>query len=840
MLLLAALLALPVAAWADSDPLVDLLSHYTTPVARPADAGEPSRKLSRVEGDLAMIVRGIEAYSHPSHFEHLKAAIVPQMAPDSRRFMESRETALNAFYRTLAVVDYTWAMREPSAACSPEKRRARLLHSEDRLFASADGKISPWLAGVLGRSDAGAAPEQALSEASAYVHSRSGSLARIYALSKELSGELTPKRRAAALCERAALYEAVAALAPPQPAPVSVNEVALIRSGGRFSAGVLLDFHGTPRLLASARALPSKTSIDAFFPDSDRLAATVARADDETGLALLEYSGSRHGLALGGEARAGDRVRVVAHLRGAGAWSVAEGAVVGSAADAFKTDASLEGVVGSPVLDLEGRLVGIVVSDDGTALSAAALERWLSGSHVSRPSVAGERSETESLVTAARPVDLDAFASGGAPPVAAPIAPIETGYVPPATGKCVWGCGGGGGGGSSWSYNNSEVSPLGQAMARGVEAMFSGLGNALAKLFEKKPTRSAPAQSAPSRSVAEAPAPPPPPPQPYKPKRLALRASNRFPDEGTDTTVSATIEFDGDSGSKAGYTVSFTALTKQQNVTFPDGNTATTDSEGNTKPLRIHFPVATEAKAFDDLHREEQRHRDDDAPPKEQAKPREEPIGVYPLPSAVTPRERVRAQAVAAFDALDKEGAEQESDKPTPAASSPNQVEAALPTMPTAPTTPPPRRERYHVDIHATTSGLPPAALGLGAMVARSSAAPKQGEDRASDAKKAAWNRVNVHVQRNRDNGVVANAACTNCTEADAVALLDSVAVQTSAALGERQGFDIAVNAIHQYLTTVTVPPPAAPKSVPFDRGAYRLDAEIWGGTYPINEGGNH
>lgn len=676
------------------DPLIALLSDYTAPAA-----GQ-ERKLAKAEADLSLIARGLETFRHPTHYDRLKSAIVPDMDAKSRPFFETRESALNALYRTLAVIDFTWATRETENPCSAEDRRAALLRSPDHLFADDDGTISPWLASVLNVEKAGT-PSAALTKAGRELSTREARLARIYRLTSELANA-EPRKRAGLLCERAQLYDSVAGT--PSASPARTNDlasVAFIRQAGRVGAAVLLRADGKARLLTSAALVEAGTSVELLWRDGSRETVNVIRVDNKLGLAELETSKPPSSALTLAESAAGDVVESIGHPAQGGPWTRSRGLAT-SPGGSFHTDAVFNrGQVGGAVLDLDGNLVGIAVEPVGTVLSASSIERLLKGEAFELPEVEATDSGTGAILTAAHPFDLEATAAGGDLPAATPTdAPIEA-----AVGhSCVWNCGGSAP--PSYGYSGGGASPLGMAMAQGLTRMFEGLGRWLASPPKPRPVLQAGPSAAPSAVITpqqrQESAPPPAPPDPLKAYGVAFRAANRFPDEGTETTLFAEVLFHGKDGSKAGIPVTFSATSNSQFVQFPDGTSAQTGPDGIAR-LRIVLVADKIEQQFDDLKREERRHRED-APPDQ---PVDHPRSIAAIPTEATPNDRTQARALAAFDDLSAQG------EPEGAVEQHGVSEAAV-AVPAQTK----RAARYHVDLRASAAGFP-AALGLDAMVAK-------------------------------------------------------------------------------------------------------------------------
>ncbi|HEX4049000.1 MAG TPA: hypothetical protein VH309_14240, partial [Elusimicrobiota bacterium] len=144
--LLLALGAFPVRAAESSrpDPLAVLISELSAPLddkasdAPSASPDENGGRLARIQASLTVAAAGFETFRAPSHAAAAKEALAAASDPALKPFLKGRDASLDTIYRTLAVVDYTWALRFPDPDCSPARRRSALLQSADGLFVDPD------------------------------------------------------------------------------------------------------------------------------------------------------------------------------------------------------------------------------------------------------------------------------------------------------------------------------------------------------------------------------------------------------------------------------------------------------------------------------------------------------------------------------------------------------------------------------------------------------------------------------------------------------------------------------------------------------------------------------
>ena len=227
-LILAALLAFWTPLAQAAEPSFDALSHLLHDYAGPVDeqaAGaapeadvppEAGARLAKIQADLGLMAEGFEAFRHPSHARHALHDLPDHIIPELRPFFKDRDSTLETVYRTLAVTDYTWALRFPEPTCDPQTRRKILLSSKDGLFTDVkSGGLSPWLARLLGPSIAGRTAEEALDRASSNqaLSPRDYELVRVKVakITEALnSDKAIGKERAKLYCLRAEAYETLA------------------------------------------------------------------------------------------------------------------------------------------------------------------------------------------------------------------------------------------------------------------------------------------------------------------------------------------------------------------------------------------------------------------------------------------------------------------------------------------------------------------------------------------------------------------------------------------------------------------------------------------------------
>jgi hypothetical protein len=435
------------------DPLVALVSVYASPQdheaadapgAPPQERGE---RLARVQSDLTAAAVGLEVMRAPSHAEALKTLAERDADPQLRKFFKDRDATLDTIYRTLALVDYTWALRFPEPPCSPADKRKALLESRDGLFADPDvGSPSPWLAGLLGSVPFGRSSEEALDMASAeskltaraYEQAR----VRVSAIGDELTSAAGAER-SKLYCERAGLYEELAKAhrservieAGLSAVGVDASRSVLLlaaRDGKNYralGAGFLVKTAGGPRVLTDASLTRGQDALFAFTKPVEGqdlgqpLVLTVVRAAPDSGPALARMEGKTDAPALDLSKTApvlGDLVRGIGHVDAAGAWTTTQGLVTQASAGTFRTDALVsEDQLGGPILNERDEVAGLVVrSGDWAAMidSGRLAEFVTNGSYETDAAVpmnAVRNTGSAAILTAVRPLELRTLTTPG-------------------------------------------------------------------------------------------------------------------------------------------------------------------------------------------------------------------------------------------------------------------------------------------------------------------------------------------------------------------------------------------------------------------------------------------
>lgn len=509
-LALAALLAFqPVLQAAELAP-VDILLTRAIPrdeAALATTGPEKGERLAKLQSDLALVAEGLEGFAseedaRPS-LKRLREAV------DSPDQFKDRASALDATYRALAVVDYTWAKRLPEAPCSPESSRARLLKS---------GSLSSWLASLLGPGVEGADTSAKLDEASAVVPASAREYAllraKIHRLTQALGSEkAVGSTRAVLYCRRAGAYAALSAANLATPAGL----VAASRAASADDApGVYLlarkDADGL-ELLGAATAVEDSLVTDGRLAEGDGLVilrrgkkglipVRVVRRDG-SGLALLRADVPVKGFVLAESSPAkDDLIEAIGHPERTGAWTRVRGLVTTAELSSFQTDAAIDvGMAGGAALTEDGRLAGVFVLrsaraegksfDWPVAVSAPALKSWLAGGELTVPSTPIELSEsgTASIQTASRRL-LDSRAPGAQATEASHLYFYDGNTRAVCKANCDDAAPSSG---SSYSPNGGAElgAALGKAMApmvealifRGIPALFRGIGS----LFKSRP-----------------------------------------------------------------------------------------------------------------------------------------------------------------------------------------------------------------------------------------------------------------------------------------------------------------------------------------------------------------
>lgn len=561
------------------------------------------------------------------------------MSAELKPFFKDRSASLDAIYRTLAVTDYTWALRFPEPPCAPADSRRRLLDSRDGLFQTEKGEASPWLLSLLGSRAKDKSIEQALDEASAETKMTEAAYERRRAQVRRFSLALASDKAEGAVrsklyCSRAAAFEDLAAYHRLQQhesalasqaavTPPSEHSVFVVAWGSRRAAATRIDTRTGPVLLTDA-FIVQDTDHPSLFAYSAKsalreLKATVTRRDAGLGLAILAYSDDRSSPALplsDAPPPKNDLVFAIGHSEVSGQWTRTSGLVTKSSSETFQTDAAVSSdFSGGPVLNEAGKVVGILVlksadTEEGrwpVAISASAIARWLDGgiAPVTPALEAIEDAGTAAVLSRTRPnaltqTGLPAWEISGLPP-------------PPSEprGVCM-NCSGSASPSRSYSSysggssSNSGDAQLGEALGKfgavlileGIPALFRGIG----KLFKKNNVPQRKFVDNRERPPSTAPQPPKPPPDPLRPVSLKLTVTRSILAQREAVQIVATVGFAGKDGSRAGRAVLFNST--------PAGKlsctSASTDSAGIARTTCTAIEVAHE-RNFDALQDEVRR-----------------------------------------------------------------------------------------------------------------------------------------------------------------------------------------------------------------------------------------
>ncbi|HXT01338.1 MAG TPA: hypothetical protein VN915_11730 [Elusimicrobiota bacterium] len=706
------------AADAPRDPLAILVELLSAPIdetaaAAPGAPAENSENLARIQGGLIAAAEGYESLRTPAHAAAAQGALVKETDPALKPFFKNRDASLDAIYRTLAVVDYTWALRFPPAACAATERRRALLQAPDGLFVDPDvGDLSPWMARLLGPSSFGRSPEEALDQASQSLKLTSSAYEKLRVrathLTEELAGGSTPGGdRGRLYCERADLYEQLARAHRVEHGPTLASlktegeetdaaaSVFLVAAPNgndyrALGAGFLVQTEKGPKFVTDATIARGHQKLYAFaHPASDGklgdpIPVIIERITNGNGPAVgrLGRAIAAPALNLADKSPTPDElVRGLGPLRMAGPWTVTQGLVTGAGSSTFQSDAVLSAeMAGSPVLNDRGEAAALIIrrGEDVTALRVEKLRAFLERKPVELSDaefIASRNSGSASLLTTARPVDEYAWSAPGA-------SAIESG-LPTSLGGVSWEGGGGVGGfrptgyagppsgyssgfaprssgysdgGSAERIGNDLGSALGDAagklMVYGMQKLFQGIYS----LFHPQPSSGQDVIAKKQKAAT----PPPPPPEP---KIIGLALSVDPPDAapGQQVTLVAQLSFQGDYKQKSDITIGFTAQGDKAYFGTPDhklkNTTGRTDTAGRaTALLTLEESVAMNSEnEFNDLDRERRRENGEDAAP------------VAHLASASakeSPTRKVKDHASSELDAIDAEGSstEQESE----------------------------------------------------------------------------------------------------------------------------------------------------------------------------------
>lgn len=522
------------------DPLSHLLNQYAGPVdesaaeAPPDAAGPPGTKLAQVQSDLILMAEGLETFRHPSHtvqaLKNLPDTIIPELKP----YFKNRDASLDTIYRTLAVTDYTWALRFAEPNCDPKARRKVLLSSKDGLFVDPKtGALSVWLARLLGATAYDRGAEDALDKASnkQKLSNRDYELLRLKVrkITEALnSDKAVGSARSRLYCARAQVYQDLSsahrtsghvmaghAIGPDETSVFereasSVLLMAIVGENKKYraiGAGVLVKTSRGNRVLTDARLLSEGGKSDdlaAFVRPKDGrnlgepLKFTLDKVDPRTGVAVGRLEGGDDVPALRiaeGSVAQHEFLGAIGHSGGAGAWTISQGLVTATGSGTFTSDAALgPDMLGSPLLNDRGEVVGLLVlredADWPSAVMPDPLREVVEGDSQMDASsdikfVYGKSQGSASIISTAMPLIGAGLVGPGGVPIEAAL-PMRSGGVN-------WG---GGGGVGNWRPRSSAGPPSGyrsnsgssssgssSAAATGA-AIGQDLGQALAPLVE--------------------------------------------------------------------------------------------------------------------------------------------------------------------------------------------------------------------------------------------------------------------------------------------------------------------------------------------------------------------
>lgn len=639
-LILAALIAFWTPLAQAGEPSFDALSHLLHAYAGPVDneaaqaipeGGAPpdsGARLAGIQADLTLMAGGFEAFRHPSHAQRALADLPDYVVPELRPFFKDRDSTLDTVYRTLAVIDYTLAIRFPEPDCAPQARRKALLVSKDGLFADSKGDLSPWLSRLLGPSAEGRAAEEALDRAS----SEQTASAKDYELLRVKIAKITEaldsdkavgNKRANLYCMRGAAYETLASAHRAAQAGTiqaargtgtanrdeiaSVLLMAVSESSGNFravGAGVMVETSLGPRVLTDVSLisgeLQEKDSLRGFTRAKDgslekSRVFVVEHADQASRILVgrLEEGEGIPALKIAASPPASrDLVRAIGHTTASGAWTISQGLVTATGEGTFASDAILgPEMLGSPVLNDAGEITGLVVLSPKDGSPSAVTPKYLRTATDERVALAQDSNDLQfienrqtgsgSLLTAAAPL------SGGA----------NSTYIYSKTpygtvrGRCM-NCTDEQGSGAASSQrsagdNVDEVlSPLLKMLIfKGIPAIFRKIGGlfvtapraAADDLSKIKSTSKAPSRN-PATVVKKAPAPVKQK-EPLKLTGLVLEAAPDRGSPGETVTLTARLALNDPDASRKDIVVTFHAKPETL-VRFTGEPQAKTDASG--------------------------------------------------------------------------------------------------------------------------------------------------------------------------------------------------------------------------------------------------------------------
>lgn len=220
------------AGFPESEAAVDLDAGEEDAAAAVAPARRAS--LAQTQARLIALARGLEFFRNVGHYDDpdMKRVLAKIVPKDYLSHFSTRRRALYSTYQTLAVVDFTLAMKTPGACAEGAEARKKILYSKDGLFVDPKtGKFTAWMVSLTGKPGGGTAPvnagEEEASEGEAGVETDAAAsvengyqrmLGRQRGLSRRIE-KAAPKERAALLCKRARTHRLLAMGARLQKSP---------------------------------------------------------------------------------------------------------------------------------------------------------------------------------------------------------------------------------------------------------------------------------------------------------------------------------------------------------------------------------------------------------------------------------------------------------------------------------------------------------------------------------------------------------------------------------------------------------------------------------------------
>ncbi|MDP3541480.1 MAG: serine protease [Elusimicrobiota bacterium] len=638
--------AVPVRAETTTDPLWYLLSTVilapdAAAVEAPGDGPADAKGLAALQADLLVLTDGLEGFRDEAQVQDTLERLKPRMSPELRPFFKDRSSSLDAIYRTLAITDYTWALRFPEPPCEPGQARRRLLAGRDGLFQDESGAPSPWLLSLLGPQTEGTTAEQALDQASSLSNLTGAEYEKLRARVRNLTMALASHKavgpaRSRLYCSRAAAFADLAAAHREKDANLisagrgiahkpEESVFVVVWKGQRAAATLLKTKDGS--VLVTDASVVADTDHPGLFAYSANakpieFKATVVRRQSELGVAVLTFAKSPAGPALRLADQAPEKdelVTAIGHTTISGLWTKTSGLVTKAGEISFQTDAAISPELsGGPVLNDAGEVTGMLVlrpadTEEGrwpVAIPAPILARWLedpSYSVAAGPVESIEDDGTAAILTRARPSALTEAGLGAWNIPSLPPPP------PTPRGVCVANCGGSRSSGSSYSsgFTGNGGEELGKALGelgavlilKGIPALFRGIG----KLFKDRDRSSNIAQTKPASSPkpkvrSKKPAPPPPPAECRLKSLSAPKVAGEVPFE-----ISVQLSCDDPKVKLSGYPVTFSVsldsgtLTKAKVVYTDNLGIARFPIQIANEEVAVHKVKTTAERFHDDL-----------------------------------------------------------------------------------------------------------------------------------------------------------------------------------------------------------------------------------------------